>query len=150
MVGLEGAVDLGPRHLDDLLVGKPEMMEQHGAARRVLTRGVVGGQLDRAEHGPAVALGHQERASLPRRGGGEVGPVDDADPDVDGIHAEAVPGQVEERGGGDDVDRHPGIGPQQHDGALGHERRAGHGVGDVPGAARRPGRAPTIVSTMAP
>ena len=60
------------------------------------------------------------------------GPVDEPHPGVDGVHAQALPGQVEERGRDDDVDRHPRIGAQQHHRALGHERRAGNGVGDVP------------------
>ena len=34
VVGLEGAVEVGPRHLHHLLVGEPQMVQEHGAARR--------------------------------------------------------------------------------------------------------------------
>ena len=79
-----------------------------------------------------MALRHEERAALAGGGSGEGGSVDEPHPDVHGVNGQAVPGQVEERRSHDDLDRDPRIGAQEHHRALGHERRTGNCVGDVP------------------
>ncbi len=123
VVGLEAAVEVGPVELDHHLVGQSQALEDDD--RR---RWVVGGQLDRREHGARVALGDQEGPALPRGLGGEAMPVDQADSGGQGIHSQAGPGQVEERQGGHQLDLDPLVGDQQGHAALGHQRRAGDGV----------------------
>ncbi len=65
-------------------------------------------------------------------------------PAATGIDPETVPGQVEEGRGRDDLDRHPVVAAQQHDGPFRHEGRPGNGVGDDSRrrARWRPPRAP--------
>ena len=68
-----------------------------------------------------MALRHQERTALAGRLDGEGGPVDEAHPGGDRVDPEAVPRQVDEGDGKDDIDRHPLVVTEHDDGPLGHE-----------------------------
>ena len=75
VVGLDGAVEVGPRHRAHRLVGQPEAL-QHGHRRAPVA---VDRQLDRrTARARRVALGDQQRAPLARGLDGEAAAVDDA------------------------------------------------------------------------
>ena len=83
------------------------------------------------------ALAHQQRAPLSCCLDGEGRPVDEAHARVQGIDPQPVPRQVEEGQARDHLQLDPGVGPQQLDGSLRHQRRAGHGVEDLAVGCRR-------------
>ena len=149
VVGLD-PVELGPRDALDPLVGQAEALEHHdlGVVGHARVDAGVEGELHVGEHVGAVALGDEQRTTLPRRLDGEAVAVDDPHADGDGVDAEAHPGQVEERQRRQHLDLDPVVGEEQLDGVLGHQGRAGHGVEHArrarrrrpPGARRSPGR----------
>ena len=127
VVGLHGAVELHPLDGGDRLLGQAEALQHdHRLRRRVVHR-----QLDGGEDVDAVALAHQQRTGRARCLGREALAVDQAHPGRQRIDAEAGPGEVEEREGGLDPHLHPALAPQQFDRPFGHQRGAGHRVGDT-------------------
>ena len=128
----DGPVEVVPVDGLDPLVGQAEMVEDGGRRRRLVGREAVDvdGELDRGEHVGRPALGDEQRAALAGRLSLELGPVDQPDAGRDRVDAEPRPGEVEEGEGRDDRDVHPRVGPQQLDGALGDQWRAGHAVDD--------------------
>ena len=173
MVGLDLAVEVVPRHGDDVLVGQAESLDhgeaqvvgqqagapdvavaelaaagQAAAERAAGVERLADGQLHRGQHVDRVALGHQQRAPLPGRLDLEAVAVDHPGADGDGIDPEPGPGQIEERQRREHDGADAVVGQQELDGALGHHRRAGHGVDDRavldrggrPAPRRSPGR----------
>ena len=134
VVGLDGAVELAPRRLGDLLLGCPESLQDH---HPLVAVGLLGGELDVRQDPAGVGVGDQQRSCRPGRGGGEVVTVDQPDAGLDGVDAEARPDQVEERHRREHVDGHPAVAAQQLDRTLQHERRTGDGVQDVAVLGRR-------------
>ena len=109
---------------------------------------VAHGELDLGEEVTGPALGHQERTALPGQGRPEGAGVGQAHPLGQGVDTQRHPGQVQEGEGRQSGHRDPAVGPQQLDGALGHQRRAGHGVDHRSRAPPRR-RPSTSASTMA-
>ena len=133
VVGLDLPVEVVPGHGAHRLVGQPQAGQHH-------RRQPVGGldrQLDVGQHRLGVALGHQQRPPLARRLDREPVPVDQPRPRRHRVDAQAGPGQVGERHARHQLDRHPGVGQQQLDRALGHQRRPRHGVQHLASAPRR-------------
>ncbi len=127
MVGLDRPVELPPIHRRHHLVIETEVVQQHGPRQR--DRPVVGDrQLHLREQVARPALRHQEGSALEGCGRGELRCIDEPDPLRHRIDAERRPRHVEERERRHDRHLHPGVGAQQLDGTLGHERRARHGV----------------------
>ncbi len=134
MIGLDGTVDVGPRHLEHGLVGQAQALQHDDRLVRAEARvdATVEGQLHVGEHVHRVALGDEQRAPLAGGVDVEALAVDDPHRPGDGVDAEPGPRQVEERQRRDDLDyevlTNLGLGQQQLDGVLGDDRRAGHGV----------------------
>ena len=125
VVSGDGPVEVGPGHGTHRCVGQPQPLQHRDG------RPVADGQLDLGEHALAVALGHEERAPLTRRFDRESVTVDQAHAGGERVHAQGGPSQVQVGQPGLDHEVHlfaPGRDPQQLDGALGHQRGAGHGV----------------------
>ena len=129
VVGLQRAVEFPPVDGRHHLVLEAEVVQEHRPGQFQAV--VVGdGQLHLGEQVPRPALGHEERATLAlRHGAGDAG-VDEAHPCGQGIDPQRHPGQVQEGEGRAGGHFHPAVGPQQVDGALGDQRRPGHGVDD--------------------
>ena len=144
VVRLDVTIEVVPGHVDDALVGQTEALD-HGEAQVVgqgaraahvvvarrapgqaATQGAAGvqrladGELDRGQHVDRVALGHEQRAALPRRLDLEPVAVDHPRPDGDGVDAQPGPREIEERQGREDDGAHPVVGEQELDGAFGH------------------------------
>ena len=119
VVRIEHAIDLRPRHLDNLLVGEAEVMEKHGARWWFLER-----KFDVGHHMVGVRVGHEQRPCMPGRSGREHMTVDQPNPGLDRIEAEAGPHQVEERNGWQQLDLDPVDLPKQGDAVLKYQRRA--------------------------
>ena len=137
VVGLEAAVELGPCDIEHRLVGQPESLEH----RDRFVRRIVDGQLHVREHTRVVAVGDEERASLPRCLLGESVAVDQANAVGERVDAHTGPRQVEERHRTEDL--HLDLSSssrfdQQVDRTFEHVRRARHGIQDL--VARCPGR----------
>ena len=139
MVGLDGAIEVGPRDLDDALVGQPEPLQHDGDRRRL----VLERELDVRQHPAVVAVGDEQRAPLTGGRLGEAVAVDEPHPLLERIDAEAHPREVEERQRRQDLDLDPGrgaVGDEEVDGPLQDAGRAGDGVQDgVAGAVGRGG-----------
>ena len=138
MIGLERAVEIFPCDVEHDFVRQSEVVEQH-RPRRLAASGahgvdVVDGQFHGREHRAVVTLGDEEGAPLACGLDRERGAVDQADAGRQGINAEAVPDQIQERRCMHHLDLHSAVGPQQLDRALGNEGRARYRIGDVPAA----------------
>ena len=140
MVGVDRAIEVDPRHLDDLFVGGAEGVQDRDG---FVADGFVDGELDVGEHPVGVGVRHEQGTALAGGVGGESVAVDEADAGVDRIDTQASPGHVEERHRRqhDEFDV-VGLAEVLH-GAFEHQRRSGYGVEDlavlVGGAAQRCG-----------
>ena len=94
VVGLDGAVELGPRGVRDQLVGGAEPLQDHH--RLVAGRG-LDCQLDVAEHPVGVGVGDEQRTVITGGRRGELVSVDQAHTGLDRVDAESSEGDVEER-----------------------------------------------------
>ena len=97
------------------------MVEEHDVGRdEVVVEGR--GQLYPRQkiHGPA--LRHQMWSPVARVLPRELLGIHQAHPGAEGIDADALPGQVEEREAGHHGQFHPAIAAEQLDGSLGHQR----------------------------
>ena len=134
VVGVDGAVDVGPGGVDDPLVGGAERMEQRD---RFVAGGLVDRQLDVGQHPVGVSVSDEQWTGVACGGGGEVVAVDQADSGLDRVESEAGPGHVEKRHRRPDVAVDVVTGEQMAHGALEHQRRTGHRIEDL--AVRRGG-----------
>ena len=126
VVGLDGAVELVPRHRQDLLVGEAE---PRPGSRTGLGRGDVDGELDVGQDLAAVALAHEQRPALPR--GLDREPVRRrrcGRPRRSGRSPSRAHARSSERQRREDLDLDAVVGDEQLDGALGDDGRAGHRV----------------------
>ena len=128
MVGLDGAIEVGPRRLDDAFVGGAEALQDR---HRFAAVGPLDRQLDVREHPVGMGVGDQQRTVLTAGGAGELVPVDEAHAGLDRIDAEARPGDVEERQRRQHVAPDPLVGSEQRHRAFEDERRPGDGVEDL-------------------
>ena len=130
VVGLHGPVELPPVDRGDHLVLEPEMVQEHRPGqrrgRRRPGRDSLTSESSWRDQHWATRNGPRSPASHRSERGG----VDETDPLGQRVDAECRPGQVQEGERRDDRDLDPVVGAQQLDGALGHERRSGHGVDD--------------------
>ena len=137
VVGVDRAVEFGPRRVDDPLVGRAERLEDRD---RFVAGGALDGQLDLRQHPVRVGVGDEQRTAFAGRGRGEFVTVDEADAGLDRVDAEPGPGHVEERHRRQHVEldssrRRRSV--QVAHRSFEHERRPGHGVEDLAVVARR-------------
>ena len=118
VIGIHLAVEVGPAHLENPLVGESEVMH-HGDGS---FRPVLHGQLDVAQDERRIALAHQERARLPRGGDGELMTIDECHTGVDGVDPETRPCQVEKRQCWQHVDVDPVVDEQELHRAFSDDR----------------------------
>ena len=118
VVGGDLAVELGPRHGEDRLVGQAQAL-QHGHG---LGRFVVHGQLHVREHALVVRVRHQQRAGQTGGRLGERVGVDQREAGLHRVDAQTVVGQVEEAERGQHLHVDPGIGAQPAHRPLEHQR----------------------------
>ena len=110
-------------------------------------RSVLHRQLDVGQHVAAVALADQQRAALPGRLDREAWPSTSRAPAATGSTPSRAQARSRNDSRGQDVDVDAAVGPEQLDGALGHQRRAGHGVEHLAVLGRRrPPRSSTIAA----
>ena len=122
----EGAVEVGPRHLEHGLVGKSQALE-HDDRPGV----AVHAELDVGEHQRPVALRHEERPGRARRLRCETVPVDEAGPGRDRVDPEPGPRQIQERQSRQHLQGDAVILAQQLHGALGDQRRTRDRIEDL-------------------
>ncbi len=149
VVGVDRAIEFGPRGVDDAFVGRAERLQDRDG---FVAGGAVDRELDVRQHPVGVRVGDEQRAAFAGRRGGEVVTVDEADARLDRIDAEPGVGDVEERHRGQDLelDVRRAVGasfPQVAHGAFEHERRAGHGVQDLAVVARPRRSSRSVIST---
>ena len=128
VVGVDAAIEVGPGHLDDLLVGGSERVQDRD---RFVAGGFVDGELDVGQHPVGVGVRHEQRPSFAGGCGGELVAVDEADPGFDRVDAEPGPGDVEERQRGKQLEFDVVGFAQVPHRALEHEGRAGYRVEDL-------------------
>ena len=129
VVGVDGLIELRPGGLDELLVVGAEGLQDDDPLVAV---GALDGELDVAQNPVGMSVGNEQWPAFAGGGGGEVVPVDQSHTGFDRVDAEPRPGDVEKRHRGHDVDVDAVVArctlAKVANGALEHERRAGHGV----------------------
>ena len=119
VVGVDRAIEVGPRHLHDLFVGSAEGVQDRDG---LVAARLVDGQLDVGQHPVGVRVRYEQRATFAGGGCGELVAVDEADAGVDRIDPEARPGDVEERHRREDDQVDVVVLAQVPHGAFEHER----------------------------
>ena len=134
MVGLDGAIELSPRGVHDVLVGRSQPLQDH---HRLVTGRCLDGQLDVAEHPVGMRVGNEHRSVIARCCRGELVAVDQPNAGLDRVHTEAGEGDVEERHRRQDRALDSAVGAEMTNAALQHQRRSRHGIEDVAMGCRR-------------
>ena len=128
MIGVDGAVEIGPGRADDVLVGGTEALEDRDRLAAVRP---LDSELDVREHPVGMGVGDQQWTVRTTGGTGELVSVDEANADLDRVDSEACPGEVEKRQRRQHVAADARIGAEQLNRTFEDERRPGHGVEDL-------------------